>query len=73
VAVHPTTTTGAGSGGGLPWWGWVLIALGAIALALATFLLGRHRGSGPTDTGPDGRADAPRGAGGPPAPQDDPR
>lgn len=67
VAVHPTTTT-TGSDEGLPWWGWVLIALGAITIAIATFLFGRHRGSQPASAGADGRGDGPPGPGGPPAP-----
>jgi hypothetical protein len=45
--VQPATTptSGKSGGGGLEWWGWVLIALGALAAALAMFLLGRQKGA----------------------------
>jgi len=43
VQIAPTSTTAADSSGGVPWWGWVLIALGAGALAIGTFMLGRRR------------------------------
>jgi hypothetical protein len=46
VNVHGTHTTPATSesGGGVPWWGWVLIALGALGVLLAIFAAGRRRG-----------------------------
>jgi cobalamin biosynthesis Mg chelatase CobN len=50
ITAHGTQTTPAksDSGGGLPWWGWVLIALAAIAVLVAVFSAGRRRG-GPPD------------------------
>ena len=29
----------------MPWWGWVLIVLGAAGIAIGTFLVGRGRGT----------------------------
>jgi hypothetical protein len=45
VQVAPTSTS-AKSGGGVPWWGWVLIGLGIAAVAVGIFLFGRHRSGG---------------------------
>jgi hypothetical protein len=47
----PATTTGSESGGGLPWWGWALIGLGAVAVLAGVFSLGRH---GRKEPGPPG-------------------
>lgn len=45
VVVAPTSTTGNASGDGeLPWWGWALIALVVVGIAVAIFQLGRRRG-----------------------------
>jgi cytoskeletal protein RodZ len=46
---HPPSSE-AESSGGLPWWGWLLIALGAAVVAISMFRLGRRRGRG-QDTG----------------------
>jgi hypothetical protein len=43
VTPHNTGTQEAGSGG-LEWWGWALIALGAIVVGLIMYMVGRgHR------------------------------
>jgi hypothetical protein len=61
VQVAPTSTTANEQTGGFPWWGWVLIGLGAAGLAIGLFLAGRGHGrrSGARQTadgsaGPDG-------------------
>jgi hypothetical protein len=54
IAVGSTPATQEGSGAGIPWWGWLLIALGAIAAALAIFLLGRRSGGKHADGGSAG-------------------
>ena len=41
------------SSGGLPWWGWVLIAIALVGGGSAIFLVGRNRGRRPP---PDGTA-----------------
>jgi hypothetical protein len=47
VAVVPTSTTGSESGdGGLPWWGWLLIAVGVVAIGFGIYRLGRRREHG---------------------------
>src|SRR4051812_39340321 len=47
VQVTPTSTTGGdGDGGGMAWWGWVLIGLGVAGIGGAIFALGRHHGRG---------------------------
>jgi cobalamin biosynthesis Mg chelatase CobN len=67
IQVTPTSTTTGDSSGGVPWWGWLLIALGVIGLALAMFLLGRRRRGDGSGTEPSARltsdgvpADGPR-------------
>lgn len=66
IQVTPTSTATTGSSSGVPWWGWLLIALGAVGLAIGIFLIGRgHRGGGsgaepPGGLTPDGApADGP--------------
>jgi len=58
VAVTPISTTASQAGSGVPWWGWVLIGLGVVGVAIAIFQLGRRRrgggGSRPPDSGPSG-------------------
>ena len=55
--VAPAASTEAHSGGGLPWWGWLLIALGVGAIAILMFTVGRDRGrSGGSGTGTGGAA-----------------
>jgi hypothetical protein len=46
VNIHATQTTPTAndSGGGLPWWGWLLIGVGTVGVALAIFIAGRRRG-----------------------------
>ena len=42
---QPTSTGAPGaSGGGMPWWGWVLVGLAAATVVAAIFVAGRHRG-----------------------------
>ena len=48
VAGKPTSDT---NGSGVAWWVWVLIALGAVAVAVGVFMLGRSQGA-QQDTGP---------------------
>ncbi len=48
VQVVPTSNTGQEAGGGLPWWGWVLIGLGIAAAAVGIFMFGRRHGGGPS-------------------------
>jgi hypothetical protein len=43
-AVKGTPTTTDSSGGGLPWWAWVLIGMGVVGALVAVFTAGRHRG-----------------------------
>jgi hypothetical protein len=75
VAVKPTTsTTAAGSSGGLPGWAWVLIGAGAVLLVVAIFMIGRSHGERRRDTGP-ARPDRPGPGTGwdqPPAPPREP-
>jgi cytoskeletal protein RodZ len=54
VVATPTSTTGSASGSGVPTWGWVLIALGVVGIAIGTFLVGRGRrgDAGGPGTGP---------------------
>ncbi|MGZ4185115.1 MAG: hypothetical protein ACXVUE_18960 [Solirubrobacteraceae bacterium] len=53
VAVKPTTsTTGQGSSGGIPSWGWILIGAGAVLLVVAIFMIGRSHGERRRDIGP---------------------
>jgi hypothetical protein len=63
VAVNPLSTTDNQSGSGIPWWGWVLIGLGVVGVAIAIFQLGRGRrgGSGgdPPAAGPPRQSGAP--------------
>lgn len=55
VKVAPTSTAAAtDSGGGVPWWGWVLIVLGVVVIGIAIFSLGRRHGGGDTPA-PEGR------------------
>lgn len=49
IKVTPASTS---TGGGVPWWGWLLIALGVVGLALGIFLLGRGRRGGGSGTEP---------------------
>jgi len=57
VAVNPLSTTASESGSGIPWWGWVLIGLGVVGVAIAIFQLGRsRRGGGPDDPAAQPRA-----------------
>lgn len=44
VQAAPATTAGDESSDGLPWWGWVLIGLGVVAIGSAIFAVGRNRG-----------------------------
>jgi hypothetical protein len=58
-ATVQTTSATSNSGGGVPWWGWVLIALGAVLLVLVIVLLRRGRGSTDgDDAAPTGAAPA---------------
>jgi len=71
VQVAPTSTTGGGSGGGVPWWGWLLIALGVAGIGIGMFLVGRRRRGGATSGTDERAAEAVPGAGaaeGPPVP-----
>ena len=66
VQVSPSSTTGSeqSSSSGLPAWGWVLIGLGVVLIALVMFMLGRHRSS--PRSGPPGTPHIPsQGAGTP--------
>jgi hypothetical protein len=56
VNAHVTQTTPAGSdsGGGLAWWAWVLIALGAVGVIVAIFLAGQRRGKATSAGSPPG-------------------
>ena len=46
VVVAPASTTSDASGGdGMPWWGWLLIALGVAGIAVGMFVAGRRRGT----------------------------
>jgi hypothetical protein len=58
--IHATQTTPAAesSGGGLPWWAWVLIGVGVVGVVAAIFAAGRHRGKATSATTPPGTADA---------------
>ncbi|MGN6872361.1 MAG: hypothetical protein ACTHMY_28560 [Solirubrobacteraceae bacterium] len=51
VAVTPISADTSESGGGIPWWGWVLIGLGVVGVAIAIFQLGRGRRGGSGDGG----------------------
>lgn len=46
VAVQPISANTSDSGGGIPWWAWVLIGLGVVGVAIAIFQLGRGRRGG---------------------------
>jgi hypothetical protein len=48
----PDTTSGESSSGGLEWWGWALIGLGAVVIGLVMFMVGRGRSKPPS--GPSG-------------------
>ncbi len=62
VQIAPTSTTADDSSGGVPWWGWLLIALAVGALAIGIVTLGRGRrnadrpghGEQAADAGPAG-------------------
>lgn len=59
VKVLPTSTTG-GTSDGVPWWGWVLIALGVAGVVIGGVLLVRGRrptGGEPTGETRDGSPD----------------
>jgi hypothetical protein len=47
VGVKPAETAASQSGNGIPWWAWVLIGLGAAAVAIGIFFRGNLRASGP--------------------------
>ena len=57
-AAHGTPTTTDSSGGGVPWWGWVLIGMAVVGVLVAIFSAGRRRGkaasgvSAPSTPGP---------------------
>jgi hypothetical protein len=53
VTPHTTGTETSGSGG-LEWWGWALIALGAIVVGLIMFMVGRSRRQPPPGGPPSG-------------------
>ena len=45
VQVSPTSTTDKQTGDQIPWWGWVLIGLGAAAIGIGIFAAGHRRGA----------------------------
>lgn len=49
VHLTPTSTTGSESSGGIPGWGWLLIALGVVGIGVGMFLAGRDRRDRRTD------------------------
>jgi cobalamin biosynthesis Mg chelatase CobN len=58
VKVAPTSTAATTEdSGGVPWWGWVLIALGVVVIGIAIYALGRHHGSGSSSAPPAGRVE----------------
>ena len=58
VKVVPTSTAASTEpGGGVPWWGWVLIVLGVVVIGIAIFALGRRHGGGNTPPSPKGPAE----------------
>jgi hypothetical protein len=42
-ATQATPATSESGGGGLPWWGWILIGIGIVGVVAATVALGRRR------------------------------
>ena len=58
-ATH-TTPAPTDSGGGLPWWGWVLIGLGAAGVLVAVFAAGQRRRGQQSGAGSPPAPDAPR-------------
>jgi hypothetical protein len=63
--VTPTSTTGGDSGSDVPWWGWLLIALGAIGVGIGIFSLAHHSG-GAAASGQPPPGHGPPPPGGPP-------
>lgn len=45
VVVTPTSTTAEQASDQIPWWGWVLIGLGAAAVGVGLFALGHRHGA----------------------------
>lgn len=63
VTVSTTPTSNNSSGSNVPWWAWLLIAVGVVGTGTALYLAGHNRGRNTAVEGPDRR-----GAGGPPGP-----
>jgi len=59
-ATQTTPTTSESGGGGIPWWGWVLIGIGVAGVMVAIFVTGRRHGA----TRSDAHLGADNGAGG---------
>jgi hypothetical protein len=71
VLVAPTSTTPEnGSETGVPWWGWMLIALGAIGLAVGVFRAGHRHGQHRAAQPPVQAGVGPDTPSGPPGPGD---
>jgi hypothetical protein len=47
VLVAPSSTTGGGQSSKVPWWGWLLIGLGAAGIIAGIFWVGRRSGRKP--------------------------